>query len=157
MNNGQWGSNQNYLVPLIRLAELYLNRAECYAELDKVDEAIKDLNVIRRRAGVPELQKEDITGDMTIIDWVRNERFIELFQEGHRYHDVRRWMIAPECLGRDVRRGLNVMAKYGPTFEEFNKPVIVNQPFEWDNRMYLFPIYAEEVYSNPQMIQAPGY
>ncbi len=150
-------ANTGYPVPLIRLAELYLNRAECYAELDMTDEALADLNEIRTRAGVRELEASDITDDMTIVDWVRNERCIELFQEGHRYYDVRRWMLAPELLGEGAREGLNVMEKYDPTFEEFNKRVTIDQPFTWDDRMYLLPVYADEVYSNPQMIQAPGY
>ena len=32
----------------------------------------------------------------TVMDRIRKERQIELAFEGHRYFDVRRWMIAPE-------------------------------------------------------------
>lgn len=150
-------ANTNYPAPLIRLAELYLDRAECYAELDMTDEALDDLNTIRRRAGVRELKAEDITAEMPLIEWVRNERCIELFQEGHRYYDVRRWMQAPVLFAAGAREGLNVMEKYDPTFEEFNKRTTIDQPFTWDDRMYLLPVKADEVYSNPQMVQAPGY
>ena len=121
------GNNVNYPIPLFRLAELYLNRAECYAALDMTKEALADINTIRRRAGVLELKESDLDV-MPLMDWIRNERFVELWGEGHRHYDVRRWMIAPERL-----------------------------PFMWDNRMYILPVYADEVYSNPQMIQAPGY
>ena len=150
------GNNANYPIPLFRLAELYLNRAECYAALDMTKEALADINTIRRRAGVLELKESDLDV-MPLMDWIRNERFVELWGEGHRYYDVRRWMIAPERLKAGAREGLNVLAKYDPSFDEFNVRTKINQPFMWDNRMYILPVYADEVYSNPQMIQAPGY
>lgn len=150
------GNNVNYPIPLFRLAELYLNRAECYAALDMTKEALADINTIRRRAGVLELKESDLDV-MPLMDWIRNERFVELWGEGHRYYDVRRWMIAPERLKAGAREGLNVLAKYDPSFDEFNVRTKINQPFMWDNHMYILPVYADEVYSNPQMIQAPGY
>ena len=143
--------------PLIRLAELYLNLAECAAELGNTQESIKNLNVIRKRAGVPELTAADISSEMSLIDWVRNERFIELWGEGHRYHDIRRWMIAAETMSEGKRTGLNAYGTVNPTFEDFNIPVVIDQPFAWSNRMYLLPVFYNEVYKNPQMIQAPGY
>lgn len=143
--------------PLIRLAELYLNVAECYAALGDMSNAIEYLNVIRERAGVPDLMPTDVTDEMTIVDWVRNERSIELWGEGHRYYDVRRWMIAPQTMGQGMRLGLNAYGTLNPTFEEFNTVVPVNQPFVWTTRMYLLPVFYIEVYKNPQMIQSPGY
>ena len=132
--------------------------AECYAELGEVNNALQYLNPIRRRAGVPELTEADVTSEMSIVDWVRNERFIELWGEGHRYYDVRRWMTAPELLKAGAREGLNVEgAGMNPTFEELNQRTVINQQFQWDNRMYLWPIASSEVYSNPQLIQSPGY
>ncbi|MCD8167077.1 MAG: RagB/SusD family nutrient uptake outer membrane protein [Bacteroides sp.] len=146
--------------PLLRMAELYLNLAECYAALDNTTEALNNLNMIRSRAGLDNLTTSDLTGSMTLTDWVRNERFVELFEEGHRYYDLRRWTIAPEMLKAGARYGLNGF-EINPTFEEFNKPTPINQPFRWDERLYLLPIWssddANELYSNPQMIQAPGY
>lgn len=142
--------------PLIRLTELYLNLAECEAELGHTDPALKALNKVREHAGVKEISTSDLSG-MTLRDWVRNERFVELFAEGHRYYDVRRWMIAPGVLKSGTREGLNAIAKKDPTFEEFNQRVKVDQPFQWDDRMYLLPIPSSEIYSNPQLIQSPGY
>ena len=90
-------NRKNYAKPLFRLAELYLNVAECYAALGDNTNAIKYLNPIRKRGGVAELKESDITSDMTMMDWVRNERFIELWGEGHRFYDVRRWMMLRKC------------------------------------------------------------
>lgn len=159
-NGGQ--NDKDYPQPLIRLAELYLNLAECQAEVgktkpDQITAAITTLNVIRTRAGIPGLTEADITADMPMIDWVRNERFVELWAEGHRYYDARRWMIAPQVFAAGVRMGLNMEEVEDPTFDEFNKPVQVQQAYVWENRMYLAPIFVNEVYKNPQMIQAPEY
>ena len=146
--------------PYIRMAELYLNLAECYAALERTGEALSNLNEVRRRAGFEDLTESDLTAGMTLTDWVRNERFVELFEEGHRYYDLRRWTLAPEMLKADMRYGLNGLA-LNPSFEEFNKPTKIDQPFKWDNRQYLLPVWSrsgmDELYSNPQMVQAPGY
>ena len=146
--------------PYIRMAELYLNLAECYAALDDSKNALANLNEVRRRAGFKDLTASDLNGDMTLTDWVRNERFVELFEEGFRYYDLRRWTTAPQMLKAGVRYGLNGLAE-NPSFEEFNQPALIDQPFKWDNRLYLMPIWSrqglDELYSNPQLVQAPGY
>ncbi|ERI80999.1 SusD family protein [Bacteroides pyogenes F0041] len=143
--------------PLIRMAELYLNLAECQDMLGDRNGAIQNLNVIRKRAGVPELQESDITAEMTLTDWVRNERFIELWGEGHRFFDIRRWVEGPKYLGAGKREGLNAEEKINPTFEEYNRRIKVPQPYKWSPRMYIAPIFYNESYKNPQMVQAPGY
>lgn len=146
--------------PLIRMAELYLNLAECYAALDNTTGALSNLNEIRKRAGVADLTESDLTSDMNLMNWVRNERFIELYEEGHRYYDLRRWTIAPEMLKAGVRYGLDGV-RVNPSFEDFNKPTLINQPFKWDDKLYLLPVWSragmDELYSNPQLVQAPGY
>ena len=50
---------------LFRLAELYLNVAECHAALGNTQEAIDALNPVRERAGIPKLTLADITNNMT--------------------------------------------------------------------------------------------
>ncbi len=142
----------------IRLAELYLNLAECNAELGNVDEALKYINIIRDRAGAGKLTKEMVANSgKSIVDWARDERSVELYDEMHRYFDVRRWCQG-ELLGYGKRMGLNAHVA-NPTFEEFNKPTPINLShlYSWGNRMYLHPIDAEELYSNPQFVQSPGY
>lgn len=160
------GTSYSFPAPLIRLTELYLNLAECCAEIymhtgdeAELTTALQNLNLIRTRAGVPEVTREDCMGDKTIRDWVRNERAIELFMEGHRYYDLRRWVVCDQYLGAGVRTGLDafVSKRLDPTIEEFNQEVVVDGAYTWMNRMYLLPIRNQELYSNPQMVQAPGY
>ena len=83
--------------------------------------------------------------------------YAELWFEGHRYFDARRWTIAPEVFKAGVREGLNAIAKKDPSFREFNQRVKVDQPFMWNNKMYLLPINDSEIYSNPQLVQSPEY
>lgn len=140
----------------IRLAELYLNLAECYAAKGDVANTLKYLNPIRSRAGIPELTTANISDEMTLTEWVRRERSIELWAEGHRFFDVRRWVEGPRYFGAGVRKGLNALVK-NPTWEEFYQPTVLPHGYVWTNRMYLNPLYYNEVYKNPQMVQAPEY
>lgn len=93
------------------MAELYLNLAECHAALNSKQDVLDNLNIVRNRAGIPDLELSDINSDMSLMDWVRSERYAELWFEGHRYFDARRWTIAPEVFKAGVREGLNAIAK----------------------------------------------
>ena len=72
-------------VPIIRLAEMYLIRAEANVRGSTVtgDTPLNDLNVLRARANAPAL----VTAS---LDNVLLERRLELAFEGHRLHDIRR-------------------------------------------------------------------
>lgn len=142
---------------VIRLAEMYLTRAECNAQLGNVDAAIADVNVIRERAGAQPLSKDMINDKMTIMDWVRNERAIEFFAEGKRFFDIRRWVEGEKYLGLGKRLSLNAVSKENPTFEEFNTPGRVPYNYTWGNKLYLYPIQYGDVYANPQLVQNPGF
>lgn len=159
-------------VVLVRLTELYLSIAEAAAELAKTEPEYKEialsyLNTIRERAGVPELDESMIgrvvnnpatnsPKTMTLTEWVRQERFIELWDEGTRYFDIRRWAAGPEYLGNGVRMGLTGDVE-NPTIEQFNTPKVINPTYTFGSRQYLYPVFINEVYKNPQMVQAPGF
>ena len=74
-------------VQIIRLAEMYLIRAEAAAQQNKVDAAITDLNVIRGRAGLAPFSSTD---SKEIILQILQERVIEFAHEGLRWFDIRR-------------------------------------------------------------------
>ncbi|MFK8376406.1 RagB/SusD family nutrient uptake outer membrane protein [Capnocytophaga canimorsus] len=155
-NEGDYTNAESKPRPLIRLAELYLNLAECEAALDNQSGVFANLNEIRRRAGVPELTAADLSAQ-NLMEWVRNERFIELWGEGHRYYDIRRWMIAPQTMAEGKRLGLSADVKKSPTFEEFNTVIPIRQDFRWVDRMYLQPVGRDESYKIPNLVQTPGY
>lgn len=158
--NSTAGNARNYPWPDIRLAELYLNVAECYAALGEEDNSIKYLNPIRKRAGIPELTKEIVAkSGMSIMEWVRRERFIEFFGEGKRFIDARRWMVASDVFKGGSRTGLTpYVDNSSPSFEQFNTPrILSDQQFQWETRQYLMPIPNSEIYSAKKLVQAPGY
>ena len=92
---------------------------------------------------------------------MRHERRIELWNEGHRWFDVRRWAQGNEYFGAGKRRGLRGFQASTPdnviSFEEWAVPTNVDVQYRWHNRLYFNPVFLNEVYKNPQMVQAPGY
>lgn len=88
INTSKWGDYYTNL-PLIRLAEMYLTRAEANFESGQAqvgpNTPLDDINIIRERAQAPALP-----GPITQAD-IRQERYWELCWEGHRLHDLKRW------------------------------------------------------------------
>lgn len=95
-NRKETEESANY--PVIRLAEVYLNYAEASCELlgDNMDDAVlKGLNEIRKRAGVAGLSKKLVKdNNLDMLTEIRRERTVELFMEGFRFDDLKRWGIA---------------------------------------------------------------
>lgn len=149
-------NNERYQRPIIRMAELYLSLAECYAAMGNTAKALENLNMVHERAGLKPITEADLQ-EHTLMEWIQNERFIELYGEGHRFYDIRRWMIAPEVMAAGVREGLNAESINNPTFEEFNQRIKVDQPYKWSTRMYVAPILQSEIGKNTNLVQAPGY
>ena len=155
-------------LPLMRMADLYLLRAECELEANGMANANKiyaDLNKVRARAGLPNI--EDVWSNANIVntvnkhkdeaglrDIIHTERMIELMFEGHQYFDVRRWKRGVE-LFNDAIEGFN--APDGTAAETFNQ-VITWQPRIFQSpKHYLNPIPQEELDRNPAIDQNPGY
>ena len=85
------GGNSMMTSPVfLRWGEVYLNRAEALAKLGRSGEALNDVNVIRSRAGIPQLSSGDLSslGYADMLDLVLDERRMELCFEGHRFFDV---------------------------------------------------------------------
>jgi len=75
-------------IPVIRLSEVYLNRAEARAHSGQDVAAQADLNLIRQRA-LATAPDVTLTGQ-ALLDEILIERRIELSYEGHRIHDIMR-------------------------------------------------------------------
>lgn len=76
-------------IVLIRLADIILLKAEALNKLGETEKALELLNVIRERAGLPELDEAEATamyGDVESA--ILHERLIELSFEGHRWFDL---------------------------------------------------------------------
>jgi hypothetical protein len=81
---------------LIRIAELYLIRAEARAQLNKLPEALADLNVIRLRA---EVGPSTAITQAEVIKAIEDENAIEFAFEAHRWFDLTRTERAGTVLG----------------------------------------------------------
>lgn len=121
---------------VLRLAEQYLIHAEALAQQNKLSEAIGDLNIIRSRAGLPDLSSS--LNQTQVLQAVEQERRIELFAEwGHRWLDLKR-------TGRvDV-----VMTVVTPQ---------KNTGTSWQSYQQLYPIPFSERQNDPNLTQNPGY
>jgi hypothetical protein len=77
----------------LRLAEMYLNRAEANAKLGSDVTAIEDVNLIRQRAGLSGsalYTVNDLKGHNSVLEVVLEERRLELAFEGQRPFDLYR-------------------------------------------------------------------
>jgi len=78
LQNGTQDGN----VSIIRLAEMYLTRAESRFRMGDIAGATEDLNTIRQRAGLASLTESELT-----LEAILQERAIELAFEGHLFRD----------------------------------------------------------------------
>ena len=70
---------------VIRIAELYLGRAEARAQQNDLDGALNDLNAVRNRAGLVDLSSANKDEILLAIE---NERRVEFAFEPHRWYDI---------------------------------------------------------------------
>ena len=153
--------------PFLRYTEAVLNYVEACIELGQDVEAQTWLNKIRFRAGMPAVTA---TGDALRQEY-RNERRVELAFEENRYHDARRWMIAPTTLGRKLRF-VSVTGKLktgalapSPYRHDETLYTYIYTPYEdnslenrtWIDKMYFRPISRDEMNKNSKLVQNPGY
>lgn len=87
---------------VLRLAEMYLARAEALARLGGPVTAVQaDLNTVRARAGLPDTEAATIPA---LLDAILHERRVELALEGQRFFDLRRFGRAQDVLGLSEER-----------------------------------------------------
>lgn len=143
-------SRTDYLI--FRYAEVLLNFAEAAFELGKTGESMDKINMIRQRAGMPNLTSID-------REKVRHERKVELAFENHRYWDLRRWRIAETKLTRSFS-GLQYF--FDSQSGKFKVKVIndvdgTTTPPTFVNRTYYFPITKTRIGANKNLVENPGY
>ena len=120
-------------IPVIRLSEVYLNRAEARYHLGNEQGAIEDLMIIKHRAW-PNAPQVTASGD-ALLEEILNERRRELCFEGHRIFDITRYK-------QDlVRNDCTAPVCYVP----------------YPDPRFILPIPFEEMNANPNMVQNPGY
>ncbi len=155
-------SIQSYPFPEIRLADLYLYCAEAINEAYGPDEAYHWINLVRRRAGIPDVEvswtspaaktqgkHETKEGFRDII---RQERLIEMAFEGTRYWDLLRWKRAETVLNQQIK-GWDINSV--ETVPYYQQVVLFSQSFKKKN--YLWPLKESALIINKNLEQNPGW
>jgi len=114
-NNTRTYAVSNNLV-VLRLADIQLLRAEAYFKNGKEALALNDLNTIRQRAGLPNVQ---VSGD---------DLFIEIFRER------RRELIGEGCTQFDLIR-MELLDKLAEYSDHYSAVRIANQGYHWPLNM----------------------
>lgn len=122
-----------------RLAEIYLNYAECQMELGNKVEALKYINLVRQRVGLPAATGKDLRAEYEY------ERHVELMFEGQRFFDLRRWKKMPEAYSdANLPRAMKIYKmKDGTLLYSHAVAPLQNRIFK--DKMYWMPIPRYEL------------
>lgn len=152
---GYWyGSVQPWII--FRYAEILLDFAEAQNEATgPTPEVYAALNKLRKRAGITVALQESLTKDQ-MRELIRNERYIELCFEHHRYWDLRRWKQAETRLNNRNYTGVVITKENNGLFSYEYEPVEA-VPLVFSERMYFMPIPQSEISKNSKLIQNPGW
>ena len=129
---------------IFRISEMYLIAAEAAAMKGGQDiVASKYLNDLKA-ARIAGWKNTDYTGDDLTVA-IRQERVRELFGEGHRMNDLKRWHIGfTRSAGQDPS-----LVMPGEKYAGLS--------MEADSPLFVWPIPIDEMQANPQMEQNPAY
>ena len=125
-------STQEFIM-MMRLAEVYLIRAEARARQNEIAGARSDINVVRMRAG---LDTTAANSQTALLNAVIQERRVELFTEwGDRWFDLQRF----------------------GTIDATMDTVSIQKGGAWQAYKSLFPILSQEIILDKNLVQTPGY
>lgn len=153
--------------PVIRYAEVLLNYAEAAYELNGSisDEDLDlSLNLVRHRINpdMPGLSNSLVSSNgLSMREEIRRERTVELFLEGFRIDDLKRWYTAgtemPEDqIGVHVTGTDNEGVVNGYELDG-EGCVLLYGDRTWSERNYLYPLPSDQLQLNPQLGQNPGW
>lgn len=145
-NNG----NGSLYFPLYRYAEVLLDYVESLVETGdwQNPDVEKYINMIRNRAGMPNMDKAVYNTQEKVRELYRRERRVEFAFEGKRYFDIRRWGIGNETMNGSA------LGAWNPT---------TNAYVQVENRACTFPKYnawpipQTEETANPNIEQPTGW
>ncbi len=88
---------------IFRYADILLMYAEAKNEASGPESSVYDaLDEVRKRAGMPVVDRARYNTQELLRALIRNERRVELAGEGLRYQDIIRWRIAEDVLNKEI-------------------------------------------------------
>ncbi len=166
--SGPLSSQVMFPYPIIRLADLYLMKAEALNEYSGPSPEVYDaINQVRRRAGIPDVEtsytnpvwvKSSALNKHTNQDGLREiilrERSVEFAYENATYFwDMRRHNRAITVFNKKMRG----WSPLGRNATDFFKVLEIDEERKFTERDQLFPISTNEMEINTNLIQNPGY
>lgn len=132
---------------MFRLSEMYLNKAEAEAKKNLPDNALDDVDMIRKNRGLDgSLYNRVLPAGSSALDVVLKERRIELAFEGHRVYDVYRNK-------RNLNRtywGYHLRGLKETDINLAVQPAGYNNLItNWNSNRIIYYIPVDEVQSNP--------
>ena len=168
--DGVQSGSEGYDYPVIRYAEVLLNYAEAVFERDdniEDSDLAKSLNLVRKRVNpdMPDLTKDFVDSNgLKMRTEIRRERTVELFDEGFRLDDLKRWKTAETEMPMNL-----VGVKYEGTEYELEWPggaekqkdaegcILHESGRVWAQKNYLYPLPVDQLQLNPNLKQNPGW
>ena len=143
---GEAGQNNGTVdAKVIRAAEVQLNKAEAHAMLGQFPEALAALDMVRMNRYSSFISPSE-TG-APLLEAIKLQRRLELFAEGHRLFDLKRWN---QSVVRSTTDGDFFDGTGTPVPSEFSS-------FSAGNTLFQFPIPQSEINAFPEFQQNPGY
>lgn len=163
------------VLQFMRLADVYLLYAEAVAQGYGTSQsksttynlsALEAVNKIRARAGVAPVHSQFASTLDGFMSELRRERAVELSFEGHRFTDLRRWLLLTERpytlktgIWFDRDPATSDAARYANPREakvlNLREEVLVERQF--DDRHYWFPFLRDDVNMYKEFYQNPGW
>lgn len=166
-----WGNNLNIHIPWMRLSDIYLMYAESAAvaynspvgkDPSYAKTAVDAINVVRDRAGVGHVANKFIGSVDSFMNEVRRERAVELAFEGHRFNDLRRWLLliqSPYTLKKSIEfdrdPSFNVATPKTNKVLNIRETVILERNFS--EKHYWLPLKNTDVNMYLEFPQNPGW
>ena len=165
--------NNTLVLSLMRLADVYLMYAEATANGYGTPQstapgytlsAVDAVNKVRNRAGIGNVAAKYLGSTSEFMSEVQRERAVELAFEGHRFNDLRRWLLLtkrPYTLKKAIEfdRALPSAQIYADPrnarVNNFRETVLFERQF--GERHYWLPFRLEDVNMYKEFKQNPGW
>lgn len=131
---------------VVRISEMYLIAAEAYAMMNNLNEGARWLNDMER-SRIANYQDQSFGSQAALMAEIRNERQREFIGEGIRLTDLKRWHLGV-TRGTPQQENLCTMPGLSTT---------TNLSKSADDMRFVWPIPQNEIDTNPQVVQNPGY